>query len=213
MQRLASEVDLYSSKRHDIEQAYRRDRVAEAFRNEYAKAAKVESDKGNTQLAIDMFELALEEDPLNSALHDRFALLLLNKTDFFNRAKNIAEKAIQLNPKNCDAVVTLALIYYRLDELQIADSYIDNSVTLGRTLSFALLRKAMARYHKARKLTDVDIKQAVQLNQVARNMLTKAEKQNQIKDGYDAKNLVNIQKYQQFLLRQASELEKIIKNN
>lgn len=211
IQSLATEVDQYSSKRHDIEQAYRKDRVAEAFRNEYAKAAKVESDKGNTSLAIEMYELAIEEDPLNSALHDRFAWLLLNKAKLFDKAKDMAEKAIKLNPQNCDAVVTLALTYYRLDEMEVADSYIDDSVKLGRPLSFALLRKAIARFHKVRSLTDTDIKQAVQLNQEARNMLTKAEKQNSIKDGYDAKNLVSIQRHQQFLLKQASKLERMIK--
>jgi len=206
---IAAEVDTYSSKRHLIEQAYRKDRVAEAFRNEFAKAAKIASDKGDIKTAIDMFKLAIEEDPINSALHDRFAWLLFNKTNDYHQAKKMSEKAVQLNSKNCDAVVNLALINYLLDEIEIGDSLIDDSVKLGRTQSFAFLRKAIARFHKARQVKNIEV--ALKLNVQAKSMLTSAEKLNKLNDGYDAKNLQNITKHQTLVQRQALDLEKQIR--
>jgi tetratricopeptide (TPR) repeat protein len=208
---IASEVTKYSSKRHDIELAYKKDRVAEAFRNEFAKAAKIASDKDDINTAIEMYKLAIEEDPLNSALHDRFAWILFNKTKDYPLAKNMAEKAVKLNPRNCDAIVNLALINYLLDEIQIGDSLIDDSTKLGRTQSFALLRKAIARFHKARNMDN--IKEAVELNIEAQGMLSTAEKHNKLNDGYDAKNLQNIRKHQALLRKQALAFEKQIRKN
>jgi tetratricopeptide (TPR) repeat protein len=203
---ISTEVDTYSSKRHHIEQDYRKDRVAEAFRNEFAKAAKIASDKNDIKTAIEMFKLAIEEDPINSALHDRFAFLLFNKTDDYLQAKVMSEKAVKLNAKNCDAVVNLALINYRLDDIEVGDSLIEDSVKLGRTKSFALLRKAIARFHMARKAQNIE--SALKLNVEAQTMLHSAKNLTCLNNGYDAKNLQDIGKYQTLAQRQALKFEK-----
>ena len=94
IQSLAVNVDNYAIERERIEREYRSDRVDEAFRSEYAKAAKVLYGKGEISEAIEMYELAIEDDPLNSALFDRFAWLLFNKTDKLGYAKAMGEKSI-----------------------------------------------------------------------------------------------------------------------
>ncbi|MBF4301953.1 tetratricopeptide repeat protein, partial [Vibrio anguillarum] len=125
------------------------DRVFDAFRNEYAKAAKVEVDKERYDEAIELFKLAVIDDPCNSALHDRFAWLYLNKKSDPINALAHAKKAVELNPHNADALVLVALSYYHSDDLKNGDAYIDLAEAEGRTKSFCLLRKAIARYHYA----------------------------------------------------------------
>jgi Tfp pilus assembly protein PilF len=197
---IATEVNLYAKKREEVEREYRKDRVAEAFRNEFAKAAKVAADKGDVGTAFEMYKLAIEEEPLNAALHDRYAWFLFNKTEEYLVAKKISEKSVLLNPKNCDAVVNLALINYLLGDIELGDKYIDNAISLGRPKSFGLLRKAMARSHKGRQ--EVDLKLALHLYQEAIDMLSFAEKIHENISGYDGKNLENIKKYQDVLRRQ-----------
>ncbi|PKQ78987.1 hypothetical protein CJF47_05615 [Aeromonas sobria] len=190
---IALNTDQYATQRMEVEAQYKSDRVAEAFRNEYAKAAKVYADKGDVDNAISMYELALEDDPLNSALHDRFSWYLLNKTNKYERAKEISEKAITLDEGNCDAIVVLAIIHYRLGDINSGDECIDKAKEKGRSFSFCQLRKAIARYHKARDETNIDNK--INILETAKLMLEKAEKYLLMKGGYDAKNKTDIDTY------------------
>jgi tetratricopeptide (TPR) repeat protein/GTPase SAR1 family protein len=191
---IALNVDEYAKQREQIEREYKTDRVAEAFRSDYAKAAKVYVDKGDIGHAIEMYELAIEDDPINSALHDRFSWLLLNRTQNFEYAKKISKKAVELDNNNCDAVVGLALVYYRLGDLIKGDEYIDKTHDLGRSYSFCYLRKSIARYHKARNVSDLD--EAIKMLEDAQELLISAEKSNKKSCGYDIKNANEILKYQ-----------------
>lgn len=191
---LASKVDKYLLERENIEKEYRTDRVAEAFRSEYAKAAKVFADKGDIKNAIEMYELAIEDDPVNSALHDRFSWLLLNRTERYEYAEKISKKAIELDKNNCDAIVGLALVYYRVGNIEEGDNYIEQARLKGRTYSFCYLRKAIARYHKEKNETDLNNK--ILLLEEASEKLGLAEKINIPNGGYDAKNLKEIHRYQ-----------------
>lgn len=191
---LASNVEKYAIEREAVEREYRTDRVAEAFRSEYAKAAKVYVDKGDIPNAIDMYELAIQDDPLNSSLHDRFAWLLFNKTQNFEYAKKISEIAVTLDPNNCDALVDLALINYRLEDMSSGDKYIDMAQKQGRPYSFCLLRKSIARFHKAKN--ENDLPKSISMFEDALEKLTIAERKNGKVGGYHAKNLRGIKKYQ-----------------
>ncbi|WP_305846316.1 tetratricopeptide repeat protein [Photobacterium kishitanii] len=95
----------------EINNAYRTDRVAEAFRTNAAKAAKNYATQGDIDAAIKWYELAIKEDPINAALHDRFAWLLLNRTTDWERAREVAQEAVRIDEDNCDAQVSLALIF------------------------------------------------------------------------------------------------------
>lgn len=147
----ALKVDAQASRRHRVDQTYRQDRVAEAFRSQFAKAAKIATAQGDLRAAEDNFKLALEEEPMNAALHDRFAWFLLNRCQRPDNAIEYAEKAVKLDPHNADASLTLGLCWYRLGELTKGDHGIEAARAKGKPLSLCVLRMAIARYHAVRK--------------------------------------------------------------
>ncbi|EIX9761266.1 tetratricopeptide repeat protein [Klebsiella pneumoniae] len=201
---IAEQVDSYAAEREAIDKEYKTDRIAEAFRSEYAKAAKVYVDKGDINNAIDMYKLAIEDDPLNSSLHDRFSWFLLNKTTDYAYAKIISEKAVELDKNNCDAIVGLALVNYRLGNIPEGDKYIDLAQNAGRSLSFCLLRKAIARYYQAKNEEIIDRK--IIFLEVALDFLEQADRKNTIAKGYDAKNKSDILRYQALTKNRLSAL-------
>jgi len=176
-----------------IEKEYNADRVAEAFRSEFAKAAKILVDKNHIDEAIEMYEFAIEDDPLNSALFDRFAWLLFNRVQNYEYAKVIAEKAVDLNAKNGDALVNLALIHYRLGNMEKGDEFIDKASQNGRTISFCHLRKAIARYHEVKNISSIPIS----FNRLDESieLLESANRFNKREDRYFHKNKQSIDKY------------------
>lgn len=143
----ALKIDTQATMRHRVDQSYRQDRVAEAFRSQYAKAAKIATEQGDLATAEDNFQLALAEEPMNAALYDRFAWFLLNRRQKPEDARALAEKAVQLDPHNSDASLTLALCWYRLGELARGDNEIQAARSKGKPESLCLLRMAIARYH------------------------------------------------------------------
>ena len=201
---IASQVDLYVVKREEIEKAYTEDRVAGAFRNEYAKNAKVLVDKGDFDEADEYFKEAIHVDPTNAALHDRYGFFLLNKIGDPQRARQMSEKAVDLNPVSCDANVTLAMVYYRLSNLVDGDKQIDASNKLGRPEDFCYLQKGIARYHQSFKLSDPKAK--VEQLKTAESLLTIARKVSNTDTGYGAKNLAEIVKFKEKVLQRLRSL-------
>ncbi len=175
------------------------------FRGELAKAAKIAFDKGELEDALELFELAIEEDSMNAALHDRYAWVLFHKTDKHERALELSHKSITLNPDSCDAVVNFAIINYALGRIDIGDEYIELSERLGRPRSFILLRKAIARFHQAR---NSPVSEALILYAKAMEFLQQATRVHQNITGYDSKNLRDIQKYQDEVRKKVAILEK-----
>lgn len=190
---IAENTDKYVLERAKIEKEYRQDRVAEAFRSEYAKAAKVATDKGDIPGALEMYELAIADDPLNSALHDRFSWVVLNKTSDATYARELSQTAVDLDENNCDAWVGLALANYRLGNLELGDDSIDRAGKKGRTRSFCLLRKAIARFHQTRD--ESEITQQIELLEAAEEFLIQAQKLNTNQGGYSIKYQRDIQRY------------------
>ena len=190
---IAAGIDKYAAERAQVEREYREDRIAEAFRSEYARAAKVLTDKGDIPGAIEMYELAIEDDPLNSSLHDRFSWVVLNKTTNIDYAKTLSERAVKLDENNCDAIVGLALAFYRLGSLSLGDENIDKAGTKGRTRSFCFLRKAIARYHQSRD--ELDINTQIQLLEISEDYLNQAQKLNTNQGAYSIKYQRDIQRY------------------
>ncbi|OHX13472.1 hypothetical protein BI347_08055 [Chromobacterium sphagni] len=147
----ALKVDAQATKRHRVEQSYLQDRVAEAFRSQFAKAAKIATAQGDLRAAEDNFKLALEEEPMNAALHDRFAWFLLNRCQRPEDAWRLAEQAVKLDPYNADASLTLALCWYRIGELAKGDNEIEAARKKGKQPALCLLRMGIARYHAVKK--------------------------------------------------------------
>lgn len=146
----AREVDRLATDRQHAQQEYRSDRVAEAFRSSYAKAAKIAAERGDLTGAEDNFQLALLEEPMNSSLHDRFAWFLLNRLQRPDLALPQAERASSLDPDSADASLTLALCWYRLNELEKGDAAIKAAQKKGKAVALCQLRMGIARYYAAR---------------------------------------------------------------
>lgn len=198
------QVESYIKQKEEVEKDFRTDRVTEAFRNNTAKAAKIYVDKGEIDNAIIMYELAIQEDPLNSYLHDRFSWLLLNRTTKFDEALWLSNRAVELDSNNVDAIVGLALANYRCGNLKEGDTYIDLSINKGRSKSFGLLRKAIARFHEANKKSNEEEK--LKLYSECQDFLKIAEKSNLKNHSYDAKNKENILKYKELTLAKINQI-------
>lgn len=147
LENIATRVDKLATERFDIAKSYRRDRVAEAFRSEFAKAAKVATFKRDYKGAREYFDLALQEEPLNAALRERYASFLFRTLGEPGTALPVAQAAADLDPMNADAHLTLALIYYKLGQLRPGDKSIERAEKLGKPASLCMLRRAIARYH------------------------------------------------------------------
>ncbi|MDN8035512.1 tetratricopeptide repeat protein [Burkholderia vietnamiensis] len=148
---IASKVDRLASDRHSAEEQYKQDRVADAFRSSFAKAAKVAALKRDYPAARENFELAILDEPMNASLRERYASFLLRDMQLPLDAKPVAEKAVELDSKNGDASFTLALILYRLNDIKEGDKAIDNALINGKHKALCALRQAIARYHYARR--------------------------------------------------------------
>lgn len=195
---LASKVDAQATRRHSVEQTYQQDRVAEAFRSQFAKAAKIATAQGDLRAAEDNFKLALEEEPMNAALHDRFAWFLLNRCQRPDDAKKLAEQAVKLDAHNADASLTLSLCWYRLGELSKGDIEIEAARKKGKPQALCFLRMGIARYHLVRKQPYG--KGASELLKQGVIFVEQAIKSMDPKDSFISKNMREARRYEKLFL-------------
>lgn len=130
------------------------ERVHEAFKCQYAKEAKIHVDRKEIPEAIECFEYAIIEDPMNAYLHERYAFFLYtnhnaSKVDK-ERANEVIEVALKLDNKNEEVLLTAAIINYRNYNVTKGDELIDESVKYGKPLSYSYQVKSIARYHYIR---------------------------------------------------------------
>lgn len=149
-EKIAFKLDKLAAARHEVDQAYRTDRVADAYRSEYAKAAKLAIIKKDYKAARDNFDLAVIEEPLNAALRERIASFFLRNLGKAELALPYARKATELDPQSADAWLTLGLAKFQVGDISGGDIAMDNAMKHGKPESLCALRKAIARYHVAR---------------------------------------------------------------
>lgn len=204
---IAQNVEEYGKKLHEMQATYNNDRVSEAFRSEYARFAKSHMNRGEIDEAIEMYELALEDDPINSYLHDRFAWLLINKTNSFDKALALSKKAFELDNNNIDAIVNIALSYYKLKNIDEGDRFIEISVKKGRSEAFGLLRKGIARYQIAKHVKRYE--ETVSLYNEAIRYFKKIQENNRglITTGYEAKIKDDAIRYHNLALKKLNDLK------
>jgi Tfp pilus assembly protein PilF len=202
----ALKLDAQATRRHRVEQAYQQDRVAEAFRSQFAKAAKIATAQGDLKAAEDNFKLALEEEPMNAALHDRFAWFLLNRCQRPDDAKKFAEQAVKLDPHNADASLTLSLCWYRLGELAKGDNEIEAARKKGKSQALCLLRMGIARYHAVKKKPYG--KEAPEWLKQGVVFVGQAIKSMDLEDSFISKNMREARRYEKLFL----ELQYVIKS-
>jgi putative uncharacterized protein h16_A3231 len=150
LDKFVSDISKYFKNQTRIIKEYQEDRISIAFRNRYAKAARIAANNNDPDLAIENYNLAIIEDPTNQYLFDRYAVFLL-KIKKYEDALIYSNKSIEIDDKNHDALVTYALINYRLGNIEKGDIFIDKAQQHGRGKSYCLLEKCIARYHKAKE--------------------------------------------------------------
>lgn len=202
IENIAAKVMDYSNKMKETELSYRTDRVSEAFRSEFAKLAKIHNDNNEIDEAVEMYELAIKDDPINAYLHDRYAWLLINRTENFPRALELSKKAYELDRNNIDAVVSIALSFYKLHNLDEGDKYIDISVEKGRSGSFGFLRKGIARYQIAKKTTNHDRKKMLYANAIKYLKNSQDSLKGKPVASYEAKMKKDASRYLEFSLKE-----------
>ncbi|UNK22404.1 tetratricopeptide repeat protein [Yersinia intermedia] len=191
--RVAELVNRRALEKAEIEKAYKEDRVTEAYRTEYAKAAKISVDRNRINDAIDNYEYALIEDPVNSYLFERYAFFLISKTSNQDYAKELILKALEIDPNNPEALLTGAIIFYRFLDLEKGDNLIFKAEKNGKPRSYCYVRKAMSRYHKARK--EDDKAKALKYLDEATQFINIADDSLSENDSYFAKNKNTIIEY------------------
>lgn len=149
--KIAFKVDKQATERYEIDKNYRLDRVADAFRSEYAKAAKIATIKKDYESAKLSFDLAILDEPLNAALQERYASFQFRILGKPEMALKYALRATELDPHSDDAWLTLGLIKYKLNDLENGDFAMGKAMEYGKAESLCLLQKTIARYHIARK--------------------------------------------------------------
>lgn len=186
-------ADKNAKERHDIERAYLKDRVWEAYSSSYAKAAKMAVMRRDFPSAKSSFELAVIEEPLNSALYERFASFLLRNMNDEGAALSYALRAVELNGENSDAWLTLALVHYKMGQLKDGDDALDEAFRCGKSESLCLLRKAIARFHISKKYEGLQERLAMLVD--AEFYINNSIKFNRGGDFYSRKNLSEAEKY------------------
>ena len=195
---VAKNVSRRSAEREKIEKEYKADRVAEAFRNDYAKSAKIESDKKNYKQASDLFELATIEDPLNAYLYERYAFFSFSKLHDPQAAKQQVDKALEIDCENTEALLTGAIIYYSFGDIKRGDELIVKAEKNGKPKAYCELRIAISRYDIARKTENN--KEAIEYLEQALRFIQSSEKNLNRNDGYIKKNKESIRKYKDKIL-------------
>ncbi|MBR9799000.1 type IV pilus biogenesis/stability protein PilW [Cobetia amphilecti] len=199
IENFAADIDEKAIEKDRVDNEYRVDRVEEAFRTQAAKSAKIEADKGHYDDADIYYQLAVSEDPLNASLYDRYAWFLLHKKVDINAASENSKKSLELNPNNCDALMTAALIEYRRGRLKAGDFYISESIKMGKSESLGSLRMGIARYHSAKKANDEIV--AEKLISESSLLIKDAEKKLIIGDYYYQRNRADINKYKDLITK------------
>lgn len=193
LEKIATRVDKLATERFEIAKNYRRDRVAEAFRSEFAKAAKIATFKKDHKGARELFELALQDEPLNAALRERYASFLFRTLRDTPAALAVAQAAVELDPKNADAHLTLGLILYKLGQLGAGDKSIARAEELGKTPALCMLRRAIARYHAVARQPYA--RSSGRLLREAEQFIELAMRTANTKDFYYEKNRKEAEKY------------------
>lgn len=166
---IAEEIDSFVLEYNRVEDEYKTDRVADSFRSHFA----------------------IEDEPLNSALHDRFAWFLFHKTPSRKnkeRAEGLWQHSLELNPNNCDSIVNLAILNYQRNDIPEGDKYIDKARQLSRSYSFCLLNKAKARYYSWKRgaynenQLDILKKASTQIDEATKKLIKTDKYHMKIKD-------------------------------
>lgn len=146
-----SQIDDLSMEEERIKKEYSSLTNADAHRSLFAKAAKIEFNKGDIKKSNENYQLALDEDPLNPALHEFYARFCLNHLRNTKIALEHIDIAVELDSSNSHYNFTKGLIYYRNGNINKGDEFLNKSLAGGKQRIPVLIEKAVARYFFIKK--------------------------------------------------------------
>ena len=97
---------------------------------------------GNVEVAVELYEKALEKWPKNARLANKIASLYLVYLHQNAKAVFFAQKALKLDKKNSNAALNAAIAHANMHEKKKAQQYFDQSVSFGKPTPEALLSYA-----------------------------------------------------------------------
>ena len=145
----ASVVVAHYEQLQEGDAAYTSDRIAAAFKNSAAKAAKLCVHRGDYDEAEMWFNEAVIHDPNNSALFDRFAYFQMHHQRNFSAAREKARRAVFLDATNEEALFTAGMVEYRDQNVDGGDQYMTRAKRSGKPIHLCLIQKARGRLFAA----------------------------------------------------------------
>ncbi|MEX0773989.1 MAG: tetratricopeptide repeat protein [Balneolales bacterium] len=83
--------------------------------------------------ANEAYENAIRYDSENDVTLNNYAYYLAEQNERINEAKDMAKKALSINPDNSTYLDTLGYIFFKLEEYEKAKEYIESSLNAGST--------------------------------------------------------------------------------
>lgn len=103
----------------------------------YATLGDAYSDENNADEADRAYELSLRFDPENHNAMNNYAYNLAVRAQKLDRAKELALKAMELEPENVAYLDTIGWVYFKLGEYEKARKFIKASIDLDENLAGA----------------------------------------------------------------------------
>ena len=97
----------------------------------YSTLGDAQSNLGNATEADRVYELALRYDPENHNAMNNYAYNLSVRGENLERAKELALKAMELDPENAAYLDTMGWVFYKLEDYEKAKRFIKASVDLS----------------------------------------------------------------------------------
>jgi len=114
----------------------------------YSTLGDAQSNLGNSEEADRVYELALRYDPQNHNAMNNYAYNLSVRGEKLERAKELAIKAMDLEPDNAAYLDTMGWIFFKLGEFEKAKRFIQASIDLDNTAASAEVLEHLGDVHE-----------------------------------------------------------------
>lgn len=99
----------------------------------YSTLGDVRANLGKHEQSDEAYELALRYDPENDNAMNNYAYNLSVRGEELERAKELALKAIEVNPENAAYLDTVGWVYFKLEDYDRAQRFIKASIDTGES--------------------------------------------------------------------------------
>jgi tetratricopeptide (TPR) repeat protein len=99
----------------------------------YSTLGDTRANLGKHEESDEAYELALRYDPENDNAMNNYAYNLSVRGENLERAKELALKAIEVNPENAAYLDTVGWVYFKLEDYDRAQRFIKASIDTGES--------------------------------------------------------------------------------